>query len=328
MNKISLLSGCLRQLSNRVCTPSDVRLVSCHGYKRHTSIVHKELYKRRMAAGPEPERPRSAWANWNYDAEIYAFGKRLHENFEDSIIRTAFVHESYLEEEKKKQQELGIEEDETPSQSFDNSELIASGVTITSNYIEAYLKHVFPKLPEFCVQDIHDYLMSEDILAYVSTHIGTKDLVLCSEFPPSKQTLAHTLIGIVGALAKSQNQARAEIFVQDFILTQLHGKELMHLLNITNPMGLLADILQKEKLGEPEARLLWQTGSETVMAAYVVGVYSDKELIGESAGETLQIAEEMAARDALRKYFGLTDNRAGLKFGKDGHQLNIKTPQL
>ena len=40
-------------------------------------------------------------------------------------------------------------------------------------------------------------------------------------------------------------------------------------------------------------------------------------------GETLSIAEEMAARDALRKFFGITLNQEPLPFNEDGHRLEI-----
>ena len=40
------------------------------------------------------------------------------------------------------------------------------------------------------------------------------------------------------------------MFVQDFIITQLIGKDILELCAINNPMGLLVDTLQQ--LGEPE----------------------------------------------------------------------------
>ena len=327
MNRIIALSVPIRQITAHLCTPKyQPHLLLCHGYKSYEPKVRKELYKRRIAAGPEPDRPRSAWRDWNYDAELYAFGKRLHEDFSESILRSAFVQESYIEQEKQKQQDVLGTEVETESSALGvegNTELAFSGHSIASNYIVAYLRKAFPKLNESGVADLHNYLLSEEVLAHVSSHIGTKDLILCSEFPVPEYALAKTLMAVVGALAKSQGTHRAELFVQDFILAQLHGKELMHLLDITNPMGILAEVLNKEGRGEPEPRLLWETGASTVEAAYVVGIYSDKRLVGQSPGETLPIAEEMAARDALRKYFGLMDNSAALKFGEKGHQLNV-----
>lgn len=55
----------------------------------------------------------------------------------------------------------------------------------------------------------------------------------------------------------------------------------------------------------------------------MVGIYVDREEIGEGAGETVLIAEEMAARDALRNLFGLQENRAPLSFGNEGHRLDF-----
>ena len=34
-------------------------------------------------------------------------------------------------------------------------------------------------------------------------------------------------------------------------------------------------------MGEPVSRLLWVSGKETILACYHVGIYSDKELIGQ-----------------------------------------------
>ena len=46
-------------------------------------------------------------------------------------------------------------------------------------------------------------------------------------------------------------------------------------------MKTLSTILANEKRGEPEARLLWTSGKETLLATYHVGIYSDKQLIGQ-----------------------------------------------
>ena len=57
---------------------------------------------------------------------------------------------------------------------------------------------------------------------------------------------------------------------------------------------------EETHLRVPESRLLFQTGPETILASHNVGIFCNKEIIGQSFGETLDIAEEMAARDALR----------------------------
>lgn len=51
-----------------------------------------------------------------------------------------------------------------------------------------------------------------------------------------------------------QGTARAELFVQDFILTQLVGRDLGEMWDITNPVGVLQGILDKQGQGEAEPR--------------------------------------------------------------------------
>ena len=49
----------------------------------------------------------------------------------------------------------------------------------------------------------------------------------------------------------------------------------------------------------------------------MVGVYCDKQLIGQSYGETLDIAEEMAARDALRNIFQTAEHSDPRPYGQE-----------
>lgn len=55
-----------------------------------------ELRRRQIKAGPQPVERRSAYLEWNYDAELYAFGARFGENFEEGLLRTALTHQSHL----------------------------------------------------------------------------------------------------------------------------------------------------------------------------------------------------------------------------------------
>jgi len=90
--------------------------------------------------------------------------------------------------------------------------------------------------------------------------------------------MATTFEAIIAAL---EDRGRAEKLVLDLLAIQLHGQDLTEIWDIADPMGVLASILKNEKRGEPEARLLWVSGKETLLACYHVGIYSDKELIGQ-----------------------------------------------
>lgn len=53
-----------------------------------------------------------------------------------------------------------------------------------------------------------------------------------------------------------QGAERAQLFVQDFVLTQLIDKDLANIISdaVHDPMGVLADMLERENRGAPEPR--------------------------------------------------------------------------
>ena len=63
-------------------------------------------------------------------------------------------------------------------------------------------------------------------------------------------------------------------------------------------------------------RLLWSTGATHPSGAFVVGIYVDEKFMSKGSGETVDIAEEMAARDALRRLFGTAEDSAPMPYGK------------
>ena len=90
--------------------------------------------------------------------------------------------------------------------------------------------------------------------------------------------MATTFEAIIGAM---EDKERAQRLVLDLVAIQLQGEDLSEIWDIADPMSTLASVLSNEKRGEPEARLLWVSGKETLLACYHVGIYSDKELIGQ-----------------------------------------------
>ncbi|MEJ1289108.1 mitochondrial ribosomal protein L44 [Cricetulus griseus] len=66
----------------------------------------------------------------------------------------------------------------------------------------------------------------------------------------------------------------------------------------------------------PVRRLTRQSGSTTALPLYFVGLYCDKKLVAEGPGETVLVAEEEAARVALRKLYGFTENRRPWDYSK------------
>lgn len=61
--------------------------------------------------------------------------------------------------------------------------------------------------------------------------------------------------------------------LQDFLVTQLIGKDLFDMWTVANPMGLLVEELTKRKVPLPEPRLIRAAGASTVLPLYFVGLY-------------------------------------------------------
>jgi len=243
---------------------------------------------------------------------------------EDDTLRTALTHKSYLEAEERKRREMGVTVQEAPLDLKENTVLVNKGSELMSRYMEGFLRYAFPYLPEDGVNAICGHLMSDQVLAVVGSGIGIKDIALCEEFPPTEKTLAESVKAVVGAISQDQDETRAQLFVQDFVLTQLIGADVNDIWEIVNPMGVLAAILEREGRGAPEPRVIRESGRTTMEAVYVVGVYSDKKFLGSGPGETLDTAEEMAARDALKRMFRTTEKEAPLPFGNEGRKLDLE----
>jgi len=260
----------------------------------------------------------------NYKAELFAFGARLNETFNEDTLRVAFTNKSYIEQEETKRKEAGVPEDQIGISIQDNDELAAHGDEVLRGYIKPFLRTSFPLWPEEGIEAIEKYLLSTEVLSHVASNIGVKDLILSADHPAENTTLEKTFKAVIGALAKDSNREKAELLIQDFLITQLVSKDVNELWHVLNPMGLVAQILEREGRAPPEPRLVRETGKNTLLAVFQVAIYTDKQFIGIGSGETVDIAEEEAARNCLRRWFETTENFAPMPFGKRGREVGVK----
>ncbi|XP_042238860.1 39S ribosomal protein L44, mitochondrial-like [Homarus americanus] len=291
---------------------------------RWVAPLRKELYKRQKKMykkGIAHKFSRSEFIEWNYDAELFAFGKRLHEEFEGSLLREALTDSSYIAQEMSHQQALGVTSPALTLKS--NTELAAAGATVIADYCAKYLRAALPVLPEEGISALVEHLSSEEIMSKVGYGIGLKDLILCQDYPPSATTAAKSFQAVVGALNASVGLTRCQTFVRDFVVSQLVGKDISDIWQIDRPMELLTDILARSGCGKPEPRLMFQTGKNTVEAVYQVGIYSDKNFMGSGYGETVETAVAEAAYSSIKKLFQITESSNPLPFGKDADAIAL-----
>uniref|UniRef100_A0A8C8RC09 Large ribosomal subunit protein mL44 n=1 Tax=Pelusios castaneus TaxID=367368 RepID=A0A8C8RC09_9SAUR len=267
---------------------------------------------------------RSEKPNWDYDAELKAFSYRLHETFSLDLLKTAFVNSCYIKSEAARRQEVGLDKEAGAFNLQDNQRLSEQGLSLSRSYLTQCFEDAYPKMPSEGIQALVDYLSNQELVSYVAKNLAIQDLTLSAEFPVPPSVLQQTFFAVIGALFESSGPQKTEIFIRDFLISQLIGKDLFEIWNVINPMGLLVEELIKRNISAPEPRLTRQSGVTTVLPVYFVGLYCNKKLIAEGPGETMLAAEEEAARVALRKLYGYTENRRPWDFSKPREGLRIE----
>lgn len=96
---------------------------------------------------------RSAFLDWNRSAEIYAFNKRLSEEFNIEKLEQAFTHRSYIVQEEQRQREIGIEDPKLDI--IDNTDLIMKGDKLVSEIVQSYLTQSLPQAPGDVIMYVH-----------------------------------------------------------------------------------------------------------------------------------------------------------------------------
>ncbi|XP_030072490.1 large ribosomal subunit protein mL44 [Microcaecilia unicolor] len=271
---------------------------------------HLRLLERvRQLEGPPPPTPRSHQPNWDYEAEIQAFCHRLHETFTMDLLKTAFVNACYIKSEEARRQNLGLDGQAVALNLKNNQELSDIGASFAHTYLTNCFKDAYPQMPLEGINAIVAFLTKPELVCHVARNLGFEDLTLSLECPVPQNVLQCTFNAVLGALLQSAGPQRTEIFIRDFLIAQLIGKDLFDIWTVVNPMGLLLEELAKRNISAPEPRLTRHSGVSTVVSLYFVGLYCEKKLLAEGPGETMLAAEEEAARVALRKLYGYTDNR-------------------
>lgn len=266
-----------------------------------------------------PERRKDEFQNWNYRAEMFAFSRRIQENLSETTLERVFAHPSYVERVKNEQ----LKYDVPSTQIESNATLVARGDQILDETIKAYLRHAYSRVPEDGIASIANYLMSETVLADIAKWLGCKDIIMSAEWPPSARTMADTVRALVAGIELDLDLGRARRFIADMVISYLNDKDILDdVWRIPNPRETLNLILANSQLPSYEPRLMFQVGARSLEACHLVGLYSNKRLLGSSAGETLPIAEECAALDALQRLFDLRDGREPLIYGEAADSID------
>lgn len=278
---------------------------------RWVAPVRINMYARKKQMDAVHETPRNAHIEWNYDSELYAFSHRLGENFDSDSLKRALVDTSFVVQQEEERRNVGLDAD---LELRDNSEMSAKGDELMKAYIDQYLTVTLNKVPRKYIRNITSFLTSDTLLGNIGKNLGMSDLIMSSEYPVDEEGLARSVRSVVQALAESSGQDRACSFIRDLIIAQLVGQDLTNLCTPDDPMKELTEYLERNGRTPPEPRLISVVGRHSVLASYDVGMYSDKIMIGRGFGESAEIAQNMAACDALWRVWDVGTRRKPLPF--------------
>lgn len=152
---------------------NQVNLESNRGFRRwkEKTLRQLERRKKRFDVEPEPLRARSAWQDWNYDSELFAFANRLGEgDLRLADLKLAFTDRSFVNAQLARHQELHIDGAHLHLQ--DNSQLIHSGLELMRQFIPSYLRYFLRHAPEECIEAVTSHLLSDPIQADIAKWIG------------------------------------------------------------------------------------------------------------------------------------------------------------
>ena len=206
------------------------------------------------------------------------------------LLLQALTHRSYI--------------NENPKWHLDHNERLEFlGDAVLELVVTEYLYNTYPN-PEGELTNWRAALVNAVILSKISNEFNLNDFVLLSR-GEAKDTgrarqyiLANAFEALIGAMYLDQGYEPCREFISRFVLKELPQIIEQHLYR--DAKSLFQEKAQ-EKIGvTPTYEVLNEWGPDHARQ-FKVGVYIDKDLIGQGEGPSKQEAQQMAADDALRK---------------------------
>lgn len=207
-----------------------------------------------------------------------------------NLLKQAFVHRSYLNENKEKRLES-------------NERLEFLGDSILGFVISSFIYDKLPRYKEGKLTNLRSNLVRTEALAKLSEKLNLGENLLLSkgELAGNGKTnislLADLFEAIIGAIYVDQGLEAAEKFIinqfESIILETARGE-------LKDSKSLLQEKIQVKIKETPIYKILESDGPDHDKT-FLVGVYSQGKLLAKALGSSKQSAEEKAARFALEK---------------------------
>ncbi|MBI4038202.1 ribonuclease III [Candidatus Daviesbacteria bacterium] len=206
------------------------------------------------------------------------------------LLRTAFTHRSYLNENKK------VDES--------NERMEFLGDAVLSFIVSSYLFQLRPNDPEGDLTNLRSYIVQTKSLAEVSEKLNLGHYLLLSKGEEisggrkNTQLLANTFEALLGAIYLDQGLGTAAKLIHKFLLP-IFERELQKG-PPKDAKSRLQELVQTQTKKSPLYKILKTSGPDHAKK-FLVGVFVKGQKLGEGSGSSKQEAEEIAAKEALRK---------------------------
>lgn len=211
--------------------------------------------------------------------------------FNDTLtLENAFVHRSYLNENKSK----GLK---------NNERLEFLGDAVLELVVTEYLYNKFEDKNEGELTAIRSALVKGVTISKVSKELGFEELILLSEGEKRGSDKARGLIlancfeSVIGALYVDSGIEQARNFITKYLIE----KNLEDILNnelFIDPKSKFQEVVQEKFKETPKYQLLSQEGPDHDKK-FVCGVYINNNLVAQGSGKSKNLAEQEAAKAAL-----------------------------
>ena len=223
------------------------------------------------------------------DAPI-VFARRMGLNFrDDSLIRRAFTHRSYLNEHREVME--------------DNERLEFLGDAVLDFLVGAWLYNHFPEMAEGQLTRLRAALVGNQQLAEFARQIQLGEAILLGKGEVENKgkerlgLLGSTFEAVIGAIYLDQGFRVVDKFIKKNILVTL--PDIIASQTYIDAKSRFQEKAQEIKNVTPRYRVLSESGPDH-NKKFIIGVYLDKELVADGEGYSKQEAQTAAATKALK----------------------------
>ncbi|OQR74492.1 39S ribosomal protein L44 [Tropilaelaps mercedesae] len=273
------------------------RTMGVRGYRKHLIPTLRIMAVRQKEAGEKILPKRCSYLEWDFSRELDALCRRLGIERTEKM-RDSFVSQGYADEEEQKLKDLGL----PLAPIHSNATMAQEGLVKLREVLKSQLRECYPYLPGQALDFLQQYLVSPDMLVDIASQMGLQPFIFRTGTGQdvSPELLYDAVLALFFAVREPDELCRR------FFLVQLCGKDVFDLWNPKDVTHMLNTLLQQQKLPPYEARLIGETGRNTLESLFYVGVYAGGKQLGKGAGSTQAQALDVAVRDALRRAFGVT----------------------